>query len=156
MNLQISWNPQNRREIDEAKTKYIKAKKAGLLVVDPDSGSKISRFDPELGCIRILAQELGENEFSFRVFDDSGDRRLIWNSKDPKQIQDAANLFDEYIKKGWKAYAVDLSGNRGRRIFGFNPTTEEVYFDDKLTSEKLKEFIKSWSQFSLLPRTYPG
>ena len=77
------------------------------------------------------------------MIDETGDRRLIWDSTKPHEVKDAVSLFDEYIKKGWKAYAIDTKGNRGKRISRFDAATEEIFFDDISTGDKLKDFVAS-------------
>jgi hypothetical protein len=67
-------------------------------------------------------------------------------------------LFEKYLVKGWKAYAVDSKGNKGRRVYAFDAAKEEFYFDDtKTLSEKVSAFSKAFGGgLRMLPRTYPG
>ena len=49
-------------------------------------------------------------------------------------------------------------GKRGRRIYGFNAESEEIYFDDKKKSlsEKLKKFVEDFGEVVMLPKTHKG
>lgn len=152
----LTWDPANRKQVDEVKAIYITARSQNRRIVDCEDKT-IELFDPALGEIKILETELKEGEISARIIDETGDRRLIWDSKDPKQILECESEFNKYLTKGWKAYAVDKSGKKGRRIYAFDAVREEVYFDDKKTvKERLDTFIKEFGSFQILPATYPG
>lgn len=177
--MRIEWDGNDRKQVEEAKTHYRNARKEGRKITDI-GGNNIDNFRPSLLGFIIEETELSENEFAVRVFDETGDRRLIWNLADPDQVKEAANLFKEYIAKGWRAYATDnLTGKIRRRIYEFNPERQEIFFHDKsveqitkdfiaavskekkeekpkLKSESLANFVKSFKNTKLVPRTYPG
>jgi hypothetical protein len=155
-NIEIGFNPNNLREVDDAKKKYIDARRDNRVITDLE-GNRIENFRPALGGFIIREQALGDNEFAFRIFDDTGDRRVIWNCNDPAEIREAKNEFDKYISKGWKAYAINRNGSMGKRIRSFDADLQEIVFDDKegLTA-KLKDFAKSFKEVKVVPRTYPG
>jgi hypothetical protein len=152
----VAWDPRNRKEVDEAKAIYITARSQNRRITNSE-GTPIELFSPDLGEIRILETELKEGEIAARIIDETGDRRLIWDSKDPRQIVECETEFNKYLTKGWKAYAVDRNGKKGRRVYAFDAAREEVYFDDKKTiKERLDTFIKEFGSFQVLPATYPG
>ena len=172
----IEWDDNDKRQIEEAKEHYRKARSEGRVITDIDH-NVIQHFRPSLSGIIIKEKELKENEFAVRVFDETGDRRLIWDMLDPDQIKEAANLFNEYIGKGWRAYTVDDSGKSRRRIHKFDIEKQEILFEDKavsdifngfvsavkkdvkevkLVSEKIANFVKAFKNTKLVPRTYPG
>jgi hypothetical protein len=153
----VSWEPRNRKEVDEAKSIYITARSQNRRIVDSE-GKAVELFDPELGEIQILETELKENEIAARIIDETGDRRLIWDSRDPAQIQECESEFNKYLAKGWKAYAIDRNGKKGRRVYAFDFAKEEIYFDDKKTiKERLSTFVKEFGgNFQVLPKTTPG
>lgn len=153
--INISFNPLKIREVDEAKLKFMEALRLGRKVLD-EFGSPLERFDCNKGSFIIRAVETGEDEISMRIFDKTGDRRLIWNWNDPAQIKEAMTLFKEYSAKGWKGYAVGRDGKKGQRVYGFDPSTHEIIFDEKGTREKLANFVKKFSEVKLLPKTFPG
>jgi len=172
----IEWNDSNKKEVEEAKGHYMKARTEGRLITDME-GNAIQHFKPSLLGFTIKETELGDHEFAVRVFDETGDRRIIWNMTDPDQVKEAAKLFDEYMTKGWRAYAVDASGKTRLRIHKFDAEREEVLFEDKSVSEilgafteivkneakpiitkaeKIANFLSSFKNTKLVPRTYPG
>jgi hypothetical protein len=173
----IEWDALDNKQIEEAKKYYQQARKEGRLITDMDD-TVISNFHPSLLGIKIKETELKDDEFAVRVIDDTGDRRLIWDSSDPSQVKEAVLLFDEYLKKGWRAYSVDGRGQRRRRIYSFDIEKLEVFFIEKtnqeiiqnftdsikdkvdvdvlLKSEKIAKFMKAFKDTKLIPRTYPG
>jgi hypothetical protein len=179
--LRVEWG-ERLKEIEEAKTIYQKARAEGRRITDLD-GAEVSHFRSSLRGFLIHEIALKPSEFAMRIFDETGDRRLIWNSLDPDQIREAAKIFNDYLSRGWKAYAVDEKGQKGARIFGFSGEKQELYFDERTTNDKLRsfagqfaglesqslgkgsppskrqrlsEFAQSFKTVKLLPRTYPG
>jgi len=174
--LRIEWDDNDKRQIEEAKTHYRKARSEGRLIVDLEDKA-IETFKPNLLAFIIKQKELNEDEFACRIFDETGDRRVIWDMLDPKQVKEAANLFNTYLDKGWRAYTVDDSGLTRRRIHKFDLENEEVVFEEKpitqiisdfvsavkkeikeipLKKEKIEKFVKGFKDTKLVPRTYPG
>jgi len=175
--LKVDWNQNNKKEVEDAKAIYRKARIEHREIID-SKGKPITAFRPFLEGFVIREVQLRPHEFAARIFDETGDRRLIWNAADPEQIKDACKLFNKYIKKGWKAYGTDSLGNRGPRIFKFDYAKLEVVIDDKTTNEKLKafgekfekgekperkttkqkllSFVEKFKEVKVLPKTYPG
>jgi len=153
----MTWDPRVPKEIDEAKLRYREAKAKGHQFLSEDD-KPLDHFPALIGFVKILPQSKVGQCF-FRVLDETGDRRLTWDSTDPDQIEEAAKKFDGYMKKGYRAYAVSLADPkvRGPRIYGFDPKTEEVLFDDSgSVREKLAGFISKFQEVTLLPKTTPG
>ena len=156
----VSWNPINSKERDEAKAKYQKARSEGRKIMtvsrlEIDAFAKVSTD----GEFLIAPTTLNAGEWTLRIHDETGDRRLIWQSEDPDQVKEAATKFNEYMSKGWKAYAYDPTKpkDKGRRIYGFDGEREEIVFDDKNTlRENLKNFVKAFTEIKMVPKTYPG
>jgi hypothetical protein len=123
--INVDWDIENFKQIDEAKKIYLQARKEDRKVLDMD-GNVVDRFHPSMGTLIIKEIEVKDGEFSMRIFDNTGDRRIVWNSKDPDQIKEAKATFDEYVEKGWKPYAISRNGNKGHRIHEFNPEREEI------------------------------
>jgi hypothetical protein len=172
----IEWDDTDKREVENAKEHYRNARSAGRIITDLD-GNIITHFRPSLCGFIIKEKELKENEFAVRVLDETGDRRLIWDAADPFQIREAATLFKDYIKRGWRAYAVDDSGKSRRRIHDFDLEKQEILFEEKsiqdistnfaksvnkeiknpvLKSEAISSFMAAFKNNKLVPRTYPG
>lgn len=175
--LRIEWDEDDKRQVEEAKTLYRKAKQEGRLITDTKD-NVIQFFHPSLQGILIKEVELKPTEFSIRFFDDTGDRRLIWDSSDPFQVKEAAETFQSYLDKGWRGFATDTKGRVKRRVYKFDAEKEEVLFEeisdtkildnfaeklekdaDKpkvLKSEKLQNFVKAFTRISALPKTQAG
>lgn len=175
--LRIEWDPEDKKQIENAKSYYIKAKKEFRIIVDLKD-TPVEHFKPSLEGFIIKEVQTNVNEFAMRIYDETGDRRYMWDSTDISQIKEAAKLFNEYIAKGWKAYAIEASGKKRRRIFEFDASKEELVFQDissteimekfdkkaieldskhSMTSkEKLEKFVKSFKQINVLPKKYPG
>jgi len=176
--VSIGWNPENFKEVNEAKKIYLKARREGRKILDL-KGNVIDRFHPSMGMIIIKEVEVNDGKVAMRIFDKTGDRRIIWDSRDPDEVAEAKRNFDEYINKGWKAYAVSKEDNRSRRIYKFDPLKEEIEIDertteDKLTSlksviknnkapedkrtvkQKLAAFVEQFKEVKLMPKTFPG
>ena len=178
-NINVGWDPDNFKQVNEAKKAYLQARKEGRNVVDMD-GKTIERFSPTLGFIMIKEPDLKAEELFMRIFDKTGDRRLIWNSTDPDQIKEAKALFDEYLAKGWKPYAITRGGGKGYRIYEWDLNKEELVIDDRSVEEKMKKFaetvksekkveedprtikqklsafVERFKEVKIMPRTFPG
>lgn len=157
--LRFEWDRRDRKQIEEAKTFYRQAKANGRRVVDQD-GTPILAFRSDLETIVVVETELAPGQFAVHVLDKTGDRRLIWNARQPDEIQEASKLFDEYIKKGWKAYGTRPDGTKSRRIRSFDAVSQEIFFDDKpdktSIGTKLKEFVASFKEVKMIPKSRPG
>jgi len=153
--IRVEWDPKNKKEIEESKKIYQQAKKEYRKIVDLD-GQPISCFKPELLRFLIKAIELKEGQFELRFFDETGDRRLIWDSKSRGEIKEASKIFEDYIKKGWRAYAISKDGKLKNRIRSFNADTEEIIFDEESLKNTFKEFVKTFTEVKMLPATRPS
>lgn len=154
--LRIEFNPKSIKEIDEAKRKYIQARKEGRSVLHPDTREPLGSFPSDLGGFIIDDTNTKAGDFAIHFIDGSGDQRIIWDIRDKQQLKEAKKKFDEYVAKGWKPYAINRDGKRGRRIFSFDDKAEEIVFEDKTTREKLANFSTKFKEVKMLPRTYPG
>ncbi len=177
--LRVEWDIRSKAQVEEGKSHYRKARLQGREITDL-SGTPIRSFRSDLGGI-LIREIVLEAGLGLRILDETGDRRLIWDSKDPDQKKETMKLFNEYLAKGWKAYEVDASGKKGRRIYGFDENAEEIFFDErsaaeklnafatavaddaqqaeflgKTKTEKLESFVKKFKEVVMLPKTYPG
>lgn len=157
--LRFEWDRRDRHQIEEAKTFYRKAKREGRRVIDQD-GNPVTVFRSDLEALVVVETELKPDEFAVHVLDETGDRRLIWNAEKPEEIEEASKLFGEYIKRGWKAYGTRPDGTKSRRIRFFDPVSQEIFFDDKpdrtSLGTKLKDFVASFKEVKMIPKSRPG
>ena len=154
-NRRVEWDPISIREIEEAKIKYQEARLASREIV-LDNDIPLEYFDASLGHFIVKSPKLTESQFEMRVFDESGDRLITFDSNNLEEVANAARLFNEYLQKGWRAYAIGADGKKSRRLFGFNGDSQEILFDEKSTKERLKDFVKSFRQVQMTPKTRPG
>lgn len=178
---EVCFSVSNRKQVEEAKSIYQQAKAAKRVMTVDDLPLNSFRECALRGFFHIEAEGHGDlNLLALHVIDETGDRRPMWRMDDPEQVKQAAKMFDEYIKKGWKAYAVHRLDPKlkGVRVYSFDPTLEEVIFDDQTIedklknfaqaivtkaeekkttiSQKLKKFAEQFDEIKLLPKTTPG
>lgn len=149
--LVVEWDDSKLKEIEDAKTIYRQARQAGRVIVDM-VGNTIDGFKSSLKSFKVLEKALSETQFSMRIINDTGDELVIWDSNIKKEVKEAGKLFEKYLNKGWKAYAINDDGTKGIRIVSFDADLEEVVFDDK-TSINIKKFAESFGKVQLLPKT---
>lgn len=112
----IVWDPNNEMERFEAKAKIIEFIRNGFIPrIEKSNGEVIMdppKKDPNIGIFRILTE--------------NGDDRIVWNRHSGDEIKEAYVKFDDFIKKGYTAYAVTTTGQKGHKIDQFDPTLEEI------------------------------
>ena len=133
----VEWDDMSLKEIEESKKIYQTARKEGRKILDIETGKEISSFKAYLKGFKIGEKELENLQFSSRIFDDSGDRRLIWDATCPDQVKEASGLFKQYLDKGWRAYVIAEDGRKGKRVYGFDHEDLEIFFDETSAKDKL-------------------
>jgi hypothetical protein len=84
-----------------------------LTVMDGDPATPIPEHHH---CFRVLTQE-------------DGDKRIVWDCRSIRQINDAKAMFDECLKQHLVPYRVGTDGKASADIMQeFDPTAEEVIF----------------------------
>jgi hypothetical protein len=82
--------------------------------------------------LRILEdkEKAGEWERCFRFLTPKdGDKRVVWDSRDMDQIEEAKAMFDECVAKGLVPYRVGRDGKQTSEVMDeFDPEAEEVIF----------------------------
>ena len=153
--LQVDWDVDNKKDTEAAKSIFMQAKKENRTLVTEDT-KVINHFSEivHIGAFKVLESLLTEQQILMRILNEKGDETIIWDSLLKKEVKEAEDVFHKYIDKGWKAYAIQFDGTRGRRIKTFRPTMEEISFSDEKLS--LKEFRAKFNKIEVLPSTYPG
>lgn len=151
----ISWDIANKKQREEAKKIYQKARNENQLIVD-GSNNPIEHFTSSLTEFYLKGQALKENESSLKILNDKGDEFLTWDSRDKEQVKEACALFKKFKKKGWRAYTVGNNGKLKYRIFKFDDKKEEIYFKEEDHKLSLEAFVKEFKKIEMTPRTYPG
>lgn len=58
-----------------------------------------------------------------------GDDKIFWDPDDDKQVDNAKNEFDKYLKKGYMCFRMDNDGNKaGRKITKFPSHAARLLF----------------------------
>jgi len=58
-----------------------------------------------------------------------GDKRVVWDSRDMRQIADAKETFDKLVAEGLVPYRVDPQGRKTPEVMSeFDATAEEIIF----------------------------
>lgn len=155
--MRIDWDRNDRKQIEDAKSYYRQARLRGRRIVTEDR-QDVQAFRSDIETFIITETELKSDQFALHILDETGDRRLIWNANQPEEIEEAAKLFDEYVKKGWKPYGIRVDGTKSRRIRHFNPVAQEIFFEEKpeKIGTRLKDFVASFKEVRMLPKTTPG
>jgi len=66
------------------------------------------------------------NTILFRILCDEGDKRLVWDRREPDQVKEAFVKFKDLLDKGYTAYAVRTDGKKGSKLEEFDPLHEEI------------------------------
>lgn len=142
----IVWDPEIASDVLEAQEKVEKLREKGFVVFSSEPGEMV---------LQPPSREHGL--FLMRVLDDNGDTRLVWNRRDQAEVDEARAKFDEYIKKGHRAYVCRSDGTKGRRVETFDSMMEELILMEKKTAEK-HDAAKGWGQPEaiMVPKTHPG
>lgn len=55
-----------------------------------------------------------------------GDLKIVWDSDRPTEVEGAKKTFDEFKQKGYLAYKVNKSGDKGEVMKSFEPEAEKI------------------------------
>jgi hypothetical protein len=67
-----------------------------------------------------------ESKNTLHVMDQTGDSRFLWDKDSPDEVAGARAQFDIMKGKGYLAYTVDESGNKGEVIREFDPNAQAI------------------------------
>lgn len=92
-------------------------------------GTKI-RIESELQKLED-GQKLKPGQHCFRIMNENGDDRLVWDSGSIREINAAKRDFIALVKKGMTPYKVGVGGSASSEVMEtFDPKAEEVIFMD--------------------------
>ena len=123
MDRRVVWNRARMKEIDEAKKEIMMYKRKGYPILTAD-GTPMERFNPNLEEVLIKAARLHQQVI--KILTENGDDRVTWDKDNGKQAKEAKAKFLEFVKKGYKAYSVDVEGQKNRPIEEFDVDAEEI------------------------------
>lgn len=123
MDTRIVWDKLSLKQIDEAKSQYRKYRAEGYEIVSTE-GKPIERFNPMQEEIVVRAKKIFKKVL--KILSEKGDERIVWDRDNGREAKEAKGKFQEFLKKGYKAYSVDNKGNKNRRIEEFDVDAEEI------------------------------
>jgi len=124
MDMRITWDCGRIKEIDQAKNMILGYKRMGYLIEKTD-GTPMERFASNLEEVIIRAKKIAGNRV-MKILCAKGDERLVWDKDNGKEAKEAKKKYEELLGKGFKAYSVDSSGKKSRRIEEFDVDAEEI------------------------------
>ncbi len=124
MDERVVWDSKRLKQVDEAKMLIMGFKRRGYQIMLGDGKTPMERFRPHLEEVVIKAHRLGTRVL--KILCEKGDERLVWDKERGQQAKEAKKKFLEYLKKGHKAYSVDIDGKKNKRIHEFDVDAEEI------------------------------
>lgn len=61
-----------------------------------------------------------------RTMGASGDTKVVWDSEQPDEVENARRTFDDLRKKGYAAFAVGARGEKAAQIRQFDPDAQKL------------------------------
>lgn len=102
---------------------------ATVLEFSPIRGGQKKRLETELQKLEDGDQLNGR--FCFRIMNENGDDRLVWDSSSMAELREAKKAFVELVKQGMTPYRVGVNGEATSEVMReFDPKAEEVIFMD--------------------------
>ena len=123
MDQRIVWDSKSLKQIDEAKATIMKYKRKGYEIL-LENGKLMEKWSPTYEAVVIKAQKVLKR--TMKILSQSGDDRIVWDNEDGREAKEAKKKFMELLEKGYKAYSVDVSGNKNKRIKEFDVEAEEI------------------------------
>ena len=150
LSKRIIWNHLDPNEDKEAQEKIKKYQEQGFMVHDILENKEVKEFV-------LVPPEMHPETAIMRILDDNGDSRILWNRNNVDEVQEAKDKFEEYKKKGYKAYVCRRDGSKGSKVDTFDVLMEELIMADQHQSEKPSDSIsRRNSEAVLVPPTHPG
>jgi hypothetical protein len=123
MDQRIVWDSNSLKQIDEAKAVIMRYKRKGYEILLAN-GKRMEKWSPRYEEVVIKAQQVLKK--TMKILSQTGDDRIVWDNEDGREAIEAKKKFTELLSKGYKAYSVDLNGNKNRRIKEFDVEAEEI------------------------------
>lgn len=62
----------------------------------------------------------------FKVLDPNGHTRTTWDAASPEDVESARRIFNELMKRGYRAFRMEGGGREGVQKSGFDPKEKET------------------------------
>jgi hypothetical protein len=131
MDERVVWDAKKKNEVEEAKQRIIAFKNRGFKIIHVNETTGEPMHDKPMQFFRPWYEEvviLAERTFTniMKILTEKGDERLTWNRDNGLEAMDAKKKFEEWIKKDFKAFSVDVKGKKKKEIFEFDVEAEEI------------------------------
>lgn len=101
-----------------------------VLEFSPIRGGQKTRIETELQKLDD-GQQPQPGQHCFRIMNENGDDRLVWDAGSIREINAARRAFVDLVKKNMTPYKVGVGGNASSEVMEtFDPAAEEVIFLD--------------------------
>ena len=120
----VIWSANNKKEVEEAKQEFLNYKRQGYVIQRID-GTPIENFRPQYEEVIVQPHKVNGGHV-MKVLCEKGDERLTWDCENGREAKEAKKKFQDLLKNGYKAYSVDNSGKKNRRIQEFDVDAEEI------------------------------
>lgn len=67
-----------------------------------------------------------ETKNKLSVMDKTGDTKTTWDPANPVEVEIAKKTFDEFRKKGFLAFKVNVDGKKGEQLHEFDPNARAI------------------------------
>lgn len=138
----VLWDPLQATEAEEARAKIDALVQRGFEVKQLNSGEGEALLEPK---------PLSKERLLLRIMDETGDRRIVWDRNEPRQIEEVKLEFERCLAQGYKAYVCRMDGSRGRQMDSFDSLMEEL-----IISGEMEGSIARRAHGLLVPKAVPG
>lgn len=123
MDERIVWDSRSLKQIDEAKMQIMKYKRLGHQIFLAND-KPMEKFSAGLEEVIVRVQRI--QKCIMKILSDNGDDRIVWDKDNGKEAKEAKAKFVELLGKNYKAYSVDVSGKKHKRIEEFDVDAQEI------------------------------
>lgn len=123
MDQRVVWDRTKMKQVDEAKAVYREFKAKGHEILT-ETGEILERFNPHIEEFIVKATRAAKR--TLKILCEKGDDRIVWDKENGREAKEAKAKFNEFVKRGYKAYSVDVNGNKNRKITEFDVDAEEI------------------------------
>lgn len=135
----LTWDPEVPTQVEEA----VKTRHELELQGFQPRGLKPYQTWLDKGELVLDPPPKPANQNVMRILSQNGDDRVVWDRTCPDQVKEAFKKFKELLKKGYTAFVVLASGERGHKISEFDPGLQEI-------------LLQEGTELVMVPKTVPG
>lgn len=111
----LSFDPQSKEQTNEARDERDILMSNGWVLNKQGTGF-----------FKLIPPVQPANKGVLRILTGNGDDLVVWDRNVLEEIREAKRQFDDYIKRGYKAFAMKLRGEKGVRLDQFDQSLEQI------------------------------